>query len=155
MLGIMARKLDMIDDRNNVMKTFSDYSEEVPVEFVKIVIKKDHPWAGRMIKDVTSLPDLLLVLILRGEERIVPKGDTVILEGDRIVLSALSPEEHLGLYLSEISIDKESPWIGLPLSKVKLEEGSLVLVLMREDRVKIPNGNTVIRENDILVVSQV
>jgi len=95
------------------------------------------------------------VLILRGEERIVPKGDTVILEGDRIVLSALSPEEHLGLYLSEISIDKESPWIGLPLSKVKLEEGSLVLVLMREDRVKIPNGNTVIRENDILVVSQV
>ena len=155
LLGIMARKLDMIDDRNNVMKTFSDYSEEVPVEFVKIVIKKDHPWAGRMIKDVTSLPDLLLVLILRGEERIVPKGDTVILEGDRIVLSALSPEEHLGLYLSEISIDKESPWIGLPLSKVKLEEGSLVLVLMREDRVKIPNGNTVIRENDILVVSQV
>lgn len=155
LLGIMARKLDMIDDRNNVMKTFSDYSEEVPVEFVKIVIKKDHPWAGRMIKDVTSLPDLLLVLILRGEERIVPKGDTVIREGDRIVLSALSPEEHLGLYLSEISIDKESPWIGLPLSKVKLEEGSLVLVLMREDRVKIPNGNTVIRENDILVVSQV
>ena len=68
LLGIMARKLDMIDDRNNVMKTFSDYSEEVPVEFVKIVIKKDHPWAGRMIKDVTSLPDLLLVLILRGED---------------------------------------------------------------------------------------
>ena len=151
----MARKLDMIDGRNNVMKNFSDYSEEVPVEFVMIVIKKDHPWAGRMIKDVTSLPDLLLVLILRGEERIVPKGDTVILEGARIVLSALSPEEHLGLYLSEISIDKESPWIGLPLSKVKLEEGSLVLVLMREDQVKIPNGNTVIRENDILVVSQV
>ena len=125
------------------------------MEFVKIMIKKNHPWAGRMIKEVTSLPDLLLVLILRGEERIVPKGDTVILEGDKIVLSALSPEENLGLYLSEIEIDKDSPWIGLPLSKVKLEDGSLVLVLMREDHVKIPNGNTVIRENDILVVSQV
>ena len=110
---------------------------------------------GKKIRDIVSLPDLLLVLILRGEERIVPNGDTVIREGDRIVLSALSPEEHLGLYLSEISIDKESPWIGLPLSRVKLEEGSLVLVLMREDQVKIPNGNTVIRENDILVVSQV
>ena len=137
------------------MKTFSDYSEEVPVEFVKIAVKKNHPWSGKKIRDIVSLPDLLLVLILRGEERIVPNGDTVIREGDRIVLSALSPEEHLGLYLSEISIDKESPWIGLPLSRVKLEEGSLVLVLMREDQVKIPNGNTVIRENDILVVSQV
>jgi len=155
LLGLIAGKLDMIDEKGNVMKTFSDYSEEVPVEFVKIMIKKNHPWAGRMIKEVTSLPDLLLVLILRGEERIVPKGDTVILEGDKIVLSALSPEENLGLYLSEIEIDKDSPWIGLPLSKVKLEDGSLVLVLMREDHVKIPNGNTVIRENDILVVSQV
>ena len=154
-MGFMARRLDMIDDRNNVMKTFSDYSEEVPVEFVKIAVKKNHPWSGKKIRDIVSLPDLLLVLILRGEERIVPNGDTVIREGDRIVLSALSPEEHLGLYLSEISIDKESPWIGLPLSRVKLEEGSLVLVLMREDQVKIPNGNTVIRENDILVVSQV
>ena len=64
------------------------------------MIKKDHPWAGHRIKDVTSLPDLLLVLILRGEERIVPNGDTVIMEGDKIVLSALSPEENLGLYLS-------------------------------------------------------
>lgn len=155
LLGFMARRLDMIDDNSNVMKTFSDYSEEVPVEFVKIVIKKDHPWAGHRIKDVTSLPDLLLVLILRGEERIVPNGDTVIMEGDKIVLSALSPEENLGLYLSEIEIDSESPWIGLPLSRVKLPEDSLVLVLMREDRVKIPNGNTVIRENDILVISQV
>lgn len=155
LLGFMARRLDMIDDRNNVMKTFSDYSEEVPVEFVKIAVKKNHPWSGKKIRDIVSLPDLLLVLILRGEERIVPNGDTVIREGDRIVLSALSPEEHLGLHLSEISIDKESPWIGLPLSRVKLEEGSLVLVLMREDQVKIPNGNTVIRENDILVVSQV
>ncbi len=155
LLGFMARRLDMIDDRNNVMKTFSDYSEEVPVEFVKIAVKKNHPWSGKKIRDIVSLPDLLLVLILRGEERIVPNGDTVIREGDRIVLSALSPEEHLGLYLSEISIDKENPWIGLPLSRVKLEEGSLVLVLMREDQVKIPNGNTVIRENDILVVSQV
>ena len=87
--------------------------------------------------------------------RIVPNGDTVIMEGDKIVLSALSPEENLGLYLSEIEIDRESPWIGLPLSRVKLPEDSLVLVLMREDRVKIPNGNTVIRENDILVISQV
>lgn len=155
LLGLIAGKLNMIDEKGNVMKTFSDYSEEVPVEFVKIMIKKNHPWAGRMIKDVTSLPDLLLVLILRGEERIVPKGDTVILEGDKIVLSALSPEENLGLYLSEIEIDKDSPWIGLPLSRVKLEDGSLVLVLMREDHVKIPNGNTVICENDILVVSQV
>lgn len=154
LLSMMARKLDMIDDNSNVMKTFSDYSDEMPVEFVKIAVKENHPWVNRKIKDITSVPGLLLVLILRGEERIIPNGDTTILKGDKIVLSALSPEENLGLYLSEITVEKDSRWIGKPLSKIKLEKGRLVLVLKRGGKVKIPNGATVIQENDVLVVSQ-
>ena len=155
LLEIVARRLNMIDNNVNVMKTFSDYSDEMPVEFVKVSIKKNHPWAGRMIREITSLPDLLLVLILRGDERLIPNGNTKILEGDKIVLSALSPEENLGLHLMEIQVEKDSRWIGEPLSKIKLGEGKLVLVLKRSEKVMIPNGNTVIRENDIMVISQV
>lgn len=154
LLGLVAKKLDMIDENGNVMKTFSDYSDEMPVEFVKISIKEGHPWENRKIKDLTSLPDLLLVLILRGEERIIPNGNTVVLAGDKIVLSALSPEENLGICLTEIPIEKDSKWIGKPLSKIKLGEEKLVLVLKRNEKVVIPNGNTVIRENDVLVISQ-
>lgn len=154
LLGLVAKKLDMIDENGNVMKTFSDYSDEMPVEFVKISIKAGHPWENRRIKDLTSLPDLLLVLILRGEERIIPNGNTVVLAGDKIVLSALSPEENLGICLTEIPIEKDSKWIGKPLSRIKLGEGKLVLVLKRNEKVVIPNGNTVIRENDVLVISQ-
>lgn len=154
LLGLVAKKLDMIDENGNVMKTFSDYSDEMPVEFVKISIKAGHPWENRKIKDLTSLPDLLLVLILRGEERIIPNGNTVVLAGDKIVLSALSPEENLGICLTEIPIEKDSKWIGKPLSRIKLGEEKLVLVLKRNEKVVMPNGNTVIRENDVLVISQ-
>ena len=154
LLGLVAKKLDMIDENGNVMTTFSDYSDEMPVEFVKISIKAGHPWENRKIKDLTSLPDLLLVLILRGEERIIPNGNTVVLAGDKIVLSALSPEENLGICLTEIPIEKDSKWIGKPLSRIKLGEEKLVLVLKRNEKVVIPNGNTVIRENDVLVISQ-
>lgn len=154
LLGLVAKKLDKIDENGNVMKTFSDYSDEMPVEFVKISIKAGHPWENRKIKDLTSLPDLLLVLILRGEERIIPNGNTVVLAGDKIVLSALSPEENLGICLTEIPIEKDSKWIGKPLSRIKLGEEKLVLVLKRNEKVVIPNGNTVIRENDVLVISQ-
>ena len=154
LLGLVAKKLDMIDENGNVMKTFSDYSDEMPVEFVKISIKAGHPWENRRIKDLTSLPDLLLVLILRGEERIIPNGNTVVLAGDKIVISALSPEENLGICLTEIPIEKDSKWIGKPLSRIKLGEEKLVLVLKRNEKVVIPNGNTVIRENDVLVISQ-
>lgn len=154
LLGLLSRKFDMIDDSVNVMKTFSDYSDEVPVEFVKISIKKDHPWAGCRVRDLISLPDLLLVLILRGEERLMPNGNTTIREGDKIVLSALSPEENLGVFLAELIVEKDSPWIGKPLSKVKLGEGRLAIVLKRDQKVMIPNGATIIKEKDILVICE-
>lgn len=154
LLSFMSKKLNMIDDSNNVMKTFSDYSEEMPVEFVEITIKDRHPWANRMVKDVPSMPDLLMVLILRGKEKLIPKGNTVLLPGDVVVLSALSPEGHLGVCLTEIEVDQDSKWAGKPLSKIKLGEEKLVLVLKRGERVLIPNGSTVVEENDILVISQ-
>ncbi len=154
LLSLMARKLDMMDENANVMKTFSDYSDEMPVEFVKISIKPGHPWENQLVKDITSLPDLLLVLILRGEERLMPNGNTRILAGDKIVLSALSPGEELGICISEIEVDKENDMVGKPMANIRFGEGKLVLLLKREDKVVIPNGSTVVKENDILVISQ-
>lgn len=155
LLGLVAKKLDMIDDTGNVMKTFSDYSDEMPVEFIKIAIRKNHPWAGKKIMDILSLPDVLVVLVLRGEERIVPNGSTVLLSGDIVVLSALSPEENLGLCLAERTIEKDSSLIGETIAALKLGEEKLVLLLKRGEEVIIPNGSTKIKEGDVLVICQV
>ena len=155
LLGLVAKKLDMIDDTGNVMKTFSDYSDEMPVEFIKIAIRKNHPWADKKIMDILSLPDVLVVLVLRGEERIVPNGSTVLLSGDIVVLSALSPEENLGLCLAERTIEKDSSLIGETIAALKLGEEKLVLLLKRGEEVIIPNGSTKIKEGDVLVICQV
>lgn len=85
----------------------------------------------------------------------VPRGNTMVREGDKIVLSALSPEEHLGVCLTELEVDKNCVWIGKPLSQVRMEEDKLVLLLKREDKVLIPNGDTVIQERDIMVIGHV
>lgn len=154
LLGVVAKKLDMIDENSNVLKTFSDYSDEMPVEFIKITVKENHPWVNRKVKNITAMPDILLVLIIRGEERLIPNGDTTIRAGDVIVLSALSPEEHLGLCLSELTVETDSQWIGNPISKIKLGEDKLVLLLKRNDSVIIPKGATMIEENDVLVICQ-
>ncbi|MGN0483363.1 MAG: potassium/proton antiporter [Lachnospiraceae bacterium] len=154
LLPWVAQKLDMIDSGGNVMKTFSDYSDEMPVEFVKISISKHHPWINQKVKEITSLPDLLFVLILRDKKRLVPNGDTVIRQGDVIVLSALSPEEELGVHLSEYTIEADSRWNGRPLSNVSLGKERLVLLLKREEKIMIPNGHTILRAGDILVISQ-
>ena len=153
-LGFAAKKLDMMDENANVMKTFSDYSDEMPVEFVKISIKPGHPWENQFVRDIVSLPDLLMVLILRGEERIIPNGNTKILVGDKIVLSALSPGEELGIFISEYHVEPDSDMVGKPLARLKFGEGKLVLLLKRNEKVVIPNGQTVVRGDDVLVISQ-
>lgn len=151
----ISKKLKMIDDDSNIMKTFSDYSEEVPVEFVQISITPCHGWAGRAIKDIALMPELLLVLILRGKERIAPKGDTVLLPGDTLILSALSVRSEITCSLTEVTISKDSQWLGKALAELELEDEKLVMLIKRKNKVLIPHGKTKIREDDVLVLSQI
>lgn len=47
LLPFVARKLCMIDTKADVMKTFNDYAEEVPVQFIQVDIPKEHTWCNR------------------------------------------------------------------------------------------------------------
>lgn len=42
-----CQKLGMIDTKADVMKTFNDYAEEVPVQFIQVDIPKEHTWCNR------------------------------------------------------------------------------------------------------------
>lgn len=92
LIPLVSRKLDMIDKEGNVMKTFTDYADEVPVQFIRCNITKGHPWQNRTLSDLKRdlPPDILLVLIIRGENKIVPRGQTMLEEGDVAVVSARS-----------------------------------------------------------------
>jgi trk system potassium uptake protein TrkA len=58
-----------------------------------LVLDGSSPVAGQRLAD-TSLPaDALVAFVIRGHEAIVPKGGSVLLEGDRLVLVSL-PEHH-------------------------------------------------------------
>ena len=59
------------------------------------------------------------------------------------------------MHLTEISIDKEHEWLGHHLSQITIEAERLIIIVKRNNRVIIPNGKTLIKENDILVMSQI
>lgn len=155
LIVFIAKKLNMIDNETNVMKTFSDYSDEVPVQFVKVIISDNHLWAYKKIQDIELLPDLLLTLIIRGDKRIIPKGKTIIFPKDIIVLSALSLDENLKIMLTKIKIDKDNDWVGKRLREIKLGKEKLVINLIRKNKVIIPKGTTKIKINDVVVISEV
>ena len=154
LIPFIAKKLDMIDNKSDVMKTFNDYTEEVPVQFLKLLIKEKHPWVNKKIKNIRLLPSLLIALIIRDDKQIVPKGDTVILQDDVIILSGPSLDKEFEGCLTEITIESDNEWLGMTLSEIKFGSDRLVILIKRSNRVIIPSGKTRIKENDVLIINQ-
>lgn len=58
-------------------------------ESIEVEINEQSPVAGKQLKDIRLPGKALVGVILRGEEAIVPRGNTEILVGDHIVLFTL------------------------------------------------------------------
>ncbi len=155
LIPYFARKLNMIDDNDNVLKTFNDYSEEVPVRFIKLTITPSHLWIDKKIKDIALPPDTLLVLLLRNDEKILPNGSTIIHSGDILVLSAQAFNEESDITITEMKVDQYSDYLGLTVANLPLSQEKLVVMIKRNDRIIIPRGKTLIKENDTLVISEI
>ena len=86
LLPFAAEKLNMVDDSQNVMKTFSDYQDNQEMQLFQIRLTPGHRYIGHHIRDL-HLGDVLAALIERGVETIVPCGDVLLKEGDVLVMS--------------------------------------------------------------------
>jgi len=60
---------------------------------VRLDLPEDSPVVGKELKSVQLPPDSVIVSVLRGEEVIVPKGDTVFRNGDDIIAITLIGNE--------------------------------------------------------------
>ena len=153
LLAPAARKLNMCDKDIDVLKTFSDYSEEVDMRFICTKLPDGHEWVGKALRDLLLPPDTLIVMLLRGEERIVPSGRTVLQAGDVAVLSARAFVEPAGLLLTEQAIAADSPWAEKRIAEFSPSGGELVILILRNSKTVIPKGDTRIKAGDVLVIA--
>lgn len=155
LLPFISKKLNMIDDNVDVMKTFNDYSEEVPVQFIELTIPKAHDWCDKLIKDVILPPETLIVLIKREGENVIPNGDTVLNESDVLVLCATSTGAVDGVALTEICLDENSRYTGRLISSLPRHDNALIIMIQREGQVIIPHGGVRLQAGDIIVFNRV
>lgn len=155
LIPLAAVKLNMIDDSADVLKTFTDYADEVPIQYIQLKMKVGHPWVGKMIREISLPPDTLLVLLKRNGENIVPNGQIRLLEDDLLILSAAAAGVIEGISLTEKNVSEGDDWIGKPISEISKEEDKLIIMIKRKKKVIVPNGRTIIKDKDILVINQI
>lgn len=93
LIPTVARKLDLVDDSTPVLRTFNDYDGEISSKLIEVNISDNSKWANKSIMDSNIPEDILIVMIKRQEQVLVPKGSTIIKNGDILVLSGDRIEE--------------------------------------------------------------
>lgn len=152
LLPLVAQKADMIDARENVLKTFNTYSEETSIHFIQVEIHGNHPWKNQLIKDVQTIPGTLIAAIIRDKKAVLPKGNTCLLEGDTLIIGAKEYSDNDSVELIERKIDAFDQKIGRPLREIDIKKNALVVLIQRDGSEFIPDGDTVLCEGDNLIL---
>lgn len=153
LIPMVAKKLNMIDEKDDIMKTFTDYSYELPVSFIEFKVAEGHHWADKTVQELNLPKNLIMVLILRGEEKIIPKGATYILANDKIILCGRTGNSVDGVALSELEIDKKHTMCGESIKNIS-KENEIVVMIKRGKNLIIPDGNTKVLDQDVVIVNK-
>ena len=157
-VGIVAIPTGIISagfvEQYSKIRDLAGTSEEYPVNFISITITKSHPWAEKKVAETNLVPGIIFVAILRGNETLLPNGSTLILEGDRVVLGAESLYDEPDIDLEEIIIKEGHEWEDKKICELGLFKNLLIVLIKRGKKGIIPNGNTVIKKGDLVVVFQ-
>lgn len=154
LLAPVARWLGMCDQSINDAKSFSDYTDSEKLNFINLEICKGHPWEGKELHEINLPPDILVILLLRDGINVLQGGNTRFSSGDSVILSAPAYQDEIGLVLQEQRIHENSKWVGKTIAKFSPRKEELVVMILRGEEMVIPNGDTQIEANDLLVVSE-
>lgn len=151
LLPLVAKRLNVEDKDNDIMKTFNDYIHDKPLELIEVSLPNDHPWINQTLQTIVMPSSMLIVSIKRDKETILPKGNTQIKQGDILIICSFAYEGK-DIYLEEEYINKKHFWIGQNMNEIDIANHFLVVRIKRNDEFIIPKGDTIINENDTLIM---
>ena len=134
------------------IKTISSYAEEVNIRFVTLTVNDTAYWEKKTVKELKLPQGLILVLILRNGKVVIPKGNTVLMVGDRLVLGAEAFQDEINIKLKEIIIKQMHPWNGHAVKDLDISRQTIIVMIRRKGRIIIPHGDTIIKEGDMVIL---
>lgn len=153
LLPVFARKLNLVDNEETVMKTFNDYQDDRDLSLIEIPMEDEHQWCGMTLKEI-HLPQNMVVLMIRRDGRtILPKGTTKVRSQDVLVLGGAPYREDGTVLLTEEEVGKDHPWVDQNIRDIAFPSHRMIAVIRRGNQVIIPSGGTTLLIGDLLILS--
>lgn len=134
------------------LKRIGDYAREEDIHFIKVRLRKDDLWAGCRIMDLGLPHGVIIAVIQRGSETLVPRGEVTLNAGDTLVLGAGALKHDKPINLKEIVLKKQHPWNGMRIKDLDISRQTLIVMVKRRGMAVIPKGNLILHEGDKLIL---
>ena len=140
-------------DQYSRIKRMSEYGQEAAIHFIQIHLTEQDKWAGKTISQLHLPARVIVAAIQREHKIIVPRGSMMLKPGDDMVLGAESFHNNEGerIQLKEMVLQKNHPWIGQRIQELDISRKSIIVLVKRKGRTLIPNGNMILREQDMVI----
>ena len=139
-------------DQYSRLKKISEYASEEDVHFIKVNLTRQDPWVGKMIMELGLPHGMIVAMIRRGNENIVPRGNVTLKPGDTLILGAESLKDDRHIDLKEVLLLKHNPWNGLRIRDLDISRQTIIVLVKRNDAVLVPKGDLVLLEGDHVIL---
>lgn len=131
------------------MKNAVRVGTEKDMQFIKIPLKENDVWVGKRVCELGLPERVIMAMVKRGDRTLIPRGDMMLLEGDVVIFGA-EPygEEHEEIHLTEMVLREDNQWVGKRIRDLDISRHSIIILVKRKGKVRIPNGNMVLKEWD-------
>lgn len=127
-------------------------SKNDDVHFIKIQLSKKDSWCGKKISELSLPKGMIIVLIRRGDDVVIPRGETKLAPKDVIVLGAETIKSDKPIFLRELLIKHGHSWNGKMIRDLDISRQTFVVLIKRGDLTIIPRSDMIILENDSLIL---
>ena len=139
-------------DQYSRLKRMTEYAREEEIHFIRVSLRVRDSWTGKMIKDLDLPYGVIVAMIQRGRENIIPRGNVVLKANDTLILGAEALKNNRHIDLKEIVLQKYHPWTGEKIMDLNIPRHTFIVMIKRNGRVIVPKGERTLLEGDCLIV---
>ena len=139
-------------DQYSRLKRMSEYAHEDDVLFIKIHLRRGDSWVDKNIKDLKLPYGVIVAMVRRGRENIVPRGDVKLKVNDTLILGAEAVKDDTHVDLKEVVLGRHSPWNGQRVMDLDISRQTIIVMVKRNGKVLVPNGDLVLLEGDCVIL---
>ena len=139
-------------DHYSRIKRLSEYAFEEDILFIEVQLHKRDKWVGLAIKDMELPQGVLVGMVRRGREHLVPRGDLVLKDNDILILGAAALKDENHIDLKRIVLRKQSSWNGRLISELDISRQAMIVMVKRRGTMLIPHDDLRLREGDHIIL---